>query len=79
MRHLCVYKSDHDNKPLLVVALAGYDALYFEKESKRSHVIRLAQPARRTHWFCAGSGNSALVWVEVSVSYEMSYGVSTLE
>ena len=67
MRHLCIYKSDRDNKPLLVVALAGYDALYFEKENKRSHVIRLAQPARTTHWFCAGSGNSALMWVEVSV------------
>ena len=63
--HLCVYKSERDNKPILVVSLPGYDALYLEKDNKRSHVIRLSQPAHTTYWFCASTSDSAHSWVEV--------------
>ncbi len=62
---LLVYRSDHDNKPVLNIALPGCEVAYMEKEKGKNHVLRLSQAASETQWFYTDLKEIATHWIDV--------------
>ncbi|CAH1774005.1 unnamed protein product [Owenia fusiformis] len=61
---LYVYKIEKDYKPSMVLSLVGYDILYFEKDGKRNHALRVSHPGCETHWFATDTKSNADIWLE---------------
>ncbi|PAA66514.1 hypothetical protein BOX15_Mlig021204g1, partial [Macrostomum lignano] len=61
---LLLYKSSRaTGSPSLTLLLAGYTAIYVERESSANHVIKLTHPSLPTHALSADSEDEARAWV----------------
>ncbi|XP_074649183.1 uncharacterized protein LOC141904492 [Tubulanus polymorphus] len=61
---LVCYKNEKDNKPLLDIAVYGYDVTYLDKDGKRNNVIRLSFPGLETHFLSTETKDKADHWMQ---------------
>ena len=64
---LICYKSEKEQRPGLVITLAGYDVTCTEREGRHGYELKLTHPMLETYHFAVECKDWAQAWAEVSL------------